>query len=759
MFNTLLKKASESSFAAMASETLDSRPGSPAAQRRPPGSPLNNQQTGHGSLPTRKPTRNNRQGTGAINPHSSNAQLASQLDEAYNDIESFQKLLQKAAQEKLEANMDLLREEKDSLSEELFEARELIKTMRTAIESKAADDFLSPKSKSEDGGTGTMEKVKPAGVPSSTLTTADPLGITMISSQDPEAQEKDGVLPPKLSKRTESTGDATAVIKETSAKDEETAHKIQTLASKLSEATEKCKELEATLTVRTNELAKQKSDHEEKMKKMKAIFAAANKNLNEYRQSIAAKDEEISSLKARLETEPQQGEATAEQIQAISDLEAELKNQSELAASKLAQMESKYKQANVQLEKIRVEYQQYKQRASALLQQQRDSQPKDDDSKLNELQKKKKKLLRNRSLTVDLQEVELKKSAIENELLLALDQISSLESGQEIHRRQERQHTRQLKDLERSLKDAQRERESLEARIASMQELRDMEAQSLMRELGGTTKDIEEKLAKKEEENAELHRILDRSNDDITAARQEIQTLKDLIKTMEAQGETSAAASLAAAATASATASASASATMSTEDQGIKGYGQLSISTGHGSRSTFSPQDVDSPISRASSSLSLPLERPAVYSTLSDLLAAKPLVERSPFSETSGNGVVASQGLTSVKEKEYQIKLQHLTDLLNESEENHQKLLDQAKVLKEEIRNLDRAEKRQNLSVDYLKNIVLKYLEAPDRERLLPVLTTVLQLSPAEVASLKKKTIQQPSVPAMVLNGFFGSSS
>jgi hypothetical protein len=76
-------------------------------------------------------------------------------------------------------------------------------------------------------------------------------------------------------------------------------------------------------------------------------------------------------------------------------------------------------------------------------------------------------------------------------------------------------------------------------------------------------------------------------------------------------------------------------------------------------------------------------------------------------------------------------------------------------VLKEEIRNLDRSEKRQGLNVDYLKNVVLKYLEASDREPLLPVLTTVLQLSPTEVASLRKKTAQ-PSASSMVLGGLFG---
>ena len=75
-------------------------------------------------------------------------------------------------------------------------------------------------------------------------------------------------------------------------------------------------------------------------------------------------------------------------------------------------------------------------------------------------------------------------------------------------------------------------------------------------------------------------------------------------------------------------------------------------------------------------------------------------------------------------------------------------------LLKEEIRNQDRAERRQNLSVDYLKNIVLKYLETTDREPLLPVLTTVLQLSPAEVASLRKKN--QASASSLVLGGLFG---
>ncbi|KAF9951545.1 hypothetical protein BGZ72_006965 [Mortierella alpina] len=756
MFNTLLKKASESSFAAMASEALEARPGSPAGSRRPPGSPLTGQQQNGAQPQVRKachqqqppirffitlitgnphelaiPTRL----SGPSNPHSSNAQLASQLDEAHSDIESFQKLLQKAAQEKAEASQqkalksaDQLRSEKDTLCEELEEARAVIKAMRSTLEDKAADEFLSPKLAGQDG--------------SSDVGTSDPLGA--VSAEN-------GVLdmPPKgSSESTESlpANEATELSVVTSAVASSVVsaleEKIKDLTLQLSTQTEKSQELERTLNQRSEDLTKQKSDHDEKMKKMKAIFAAANKNLNEYRQTIAAKDEEIAELRSRLETQPPAvlDEQVTEQNQAVQDLEAELKSQSEAAAIKFQQMEGKYRQANSQLEKLKEEYQQYKQRASTLLQQQRESVQTDDDSKLKELQDQLEVMSKdNRSIANDLQEAEARKSQAESELQLAMDQIASLESSHEMSRRQERQHTRQLKDLERALKDAQREREAAESRIASLQELQAVEAQSLMQELGGNTKHIEERLAKKEEENAELHRILDRSSDELAAAKQEIQNLRDLVSSSEAKPD--------------APTFASASASPHNDTEVRNQVQQLLISTGMGARPSFPHQDQESPISRASSSMSLPTERPAVYSTLSDLLAAKPLVDRSPFSEPNAGPAVHAP-LSSTKEKEYQVKLQHLTELLNESEANHQRLLDQEKLLKEEIRNQDRAERRQNLSVDYLKNIVLKYLETTDREPLLPVLTTVLQLSPAEVASLRKKN--QASASSLVLGGLFG---
>ncbi|KAG0276492.1 hypothetical protein BGZ95_007469 [Linnemannia exigua] len=752
MFNTLLKKASESQFVALASEALDSRPGSPASARRPPGSPLSGQQQQQqngANSPPRNPNPRTNSG-GAINPHSTNAQLASQLDEAYNDVEALQKLLQKATQEKSEIarSADTLREDKDALNEELQEARSVIQAMRASLENKATDEFLSPKLAAQDG---TLETGGDR-VPSIAATLDDPLGAISGDSKMLKAEASDDTS----SSVTHSTGDSissvpvrastpSTSIATATANTTAIENAIRELKSQLSVKSDQCLSLEESLAQKSSELTKQKSDHDEKMKKMKAIFAAANKNLNEYRQSIAAKDEEITELKSRLENSEPTEEQAKEQNQIVQDLEAELKTQSDIAATKLQQVEGKYKQSNSQLEKLRVEYQQYKQRASALLQQQRESVEADDDSQLKELQSQLQDLAReNKSTTLELQEAESKRTTLEGELQLAMDQIASLESSHEISRRQERQHARQLKELERSVKDAQRDREAAESRLASLQELRTVEAQSLMQELGGNTKHTEERLAKKEEENAELQKILDRLSDDLAVAKQEIQNLRDLVSSSETNAEGSPANG--------GPASASNSQTFEPEKNLSQ---QLHISTALGPRSSFSPLDQESPISRASSSLSLPAERPPVYSTLSDLLAAKPLVDRSPFGDAHGGlgTPAAAAALSSAREREYQIKLQHLTELLNESEANHQRLLDQ-----EKIRNLDRAERRQNLSVDYLKNIVLKYLETTDKEPLLPVLTTVLQLSPAEVASLRKKSAP-PSTSSMVLGGFFGGGN
>lgn len=80
----------------------------------------------------------------------------------------------------------------------------------------------------------------------------------------------------------------------------------------------------------------------------------------------------------------------------------------------------------------------------------------------------------------------------------------------------------------------------------------------------------------------------------------------------------------------------------------------------------------------------------------------------------------------------------HLAALLAESEASEARLSQLTQALKEEIRRNERSEERQKHieNLEYLKNIVLKFLTLPrgeERSRLVPVLTTLLRLSPNEV--------------------------
>uniref|UniRef100_T2M9Z0 GRIP and coiled-coil domain-containing protein 2 n=1 Tax=Hydra vulgaris TaxID=6087 RepID=T2M9Z0_HYDVU len=81
-------------------------------------------------------------------------------------------------------------------------------------------------------------------------------------------------------------------------------------------------------------------------------------------------------------------------------------------------------------------------------------------------------------------------------------------------------------------------------------------------------------------------------------------------------------------------------------------------------------------------------------------------------------------------------KNEHVTVLLRESEANSSRLDDQVKLLKDEIRRLERnVEREQALSnLEYLKNVIIKFLKvgSMEREQLIPVLCTMLKLSNEE---------------------------
>lgn len=98
--------------------------------------------------------------------------------------------------------------------------------------------------------------------------------------------------------------------------------------------------------------------------------------------------------------------------------------------------------------------------------------------------------------------------------------------------------------------------------------------------------------------------------------------------------------------------------------------------------------------------------------------------------------VILQENLTTANKR-----LEHTTELLNESEAALMRLTEQAKILKEEIRRLERNQEREKeaANMEYLKNILLKFLSlkvGDDRQKLIPVLCTMLKLSPEEKALL-----------------------
>lgn len=90
-----------------------------------------------------------------------------------------------------------------------------------------------------------------------------------------------------------------------------------------------------------------------------------------------------------------------------------------------------------------------------------------------------------------------------------------------------------------------------------------------------------------------------------------------------------------------------------------------------------------------------------------------------------------------------QNQIDNLTKAYLDSENTNSLLSEQVKALKEEIRRMQRGTERLDLAenLEYLKNVVFKFLslesgQLEQKQRLVPVLSTVLKLSPDETAKL-----------------------
>ncbi|XP_015647561.1 protein GRIP isoform X2 [Oryza sativa Japonica Group] len=88
------------------------------------------------------------------------------------------------------------------------------------------------------------------------------------------------------------------------------------------------------------------------------------------------------------------------------------------------------------------------------------------------------------------------------------------------------------------------------------------------------------------------------------------------------------------------------------------------------------------------------------------------------------------------REEELAQSQRHILALQQEIEEleRENRLHDQQEaMLKTELRNMERSQKREGIDMTYLKNVILKLLETGEVGALLPVVATLLQFSPEEL--------------------------
>lgn len=74
-----------------------------------------------------------------------------------------------------------------------------------------------------------------------------------------------------------------------------------------------------------------------------------------------------------------------------------------------------------------------------------------------------------------------------------------------------------------------------------------------------------------------------------------------------------------------------------------------------------------------------------------------------------------------------------LQEEIEELERENRLHSQQEAMLKAELRNMERSQKREGVDMTYLKNVILKLLETGEVEALLPVVGTLLQFSPEEI--------------------------
>lgn len=83
--------------------------------------------------------------------------------------------------------------------------------------------------------------------------------------------------------------------------------------------------------------------------------------------------------------------------------------------------------------------------------------------------------------------------------------------------------------------------------------------------------------------------------------------------------------------------------------------------------------------------------------------------------------------------------IRRLQQFLTEHQETNSKLRAANEELKAKLMEMDRASKRSGANLEYLKNMVVVWMEGETKDEILKVIATILQFSPQEIARIEEK--------------------
>ncbi|KAL2919770.1 hypothetical protein HK105_200687 [Polyrhizophydium stewartii] len=469
-----------------------------------------------------------------------------------------------------------------------------------------------------------------------------------------------------------------------------------------------------TIAAKTAEYEKLQKEHEDRVRKLKGLLLAANKSITESKKLMGQREAETEELKSRLEAslaaEQELRERNDHLQKTVERMSSETLDDRDARQMQLQDLQKQLTAARAEAADVRAEFQSYKVRAAAALQKSSTSAVERRAADLEEIR------VRLERETLDQQEqlaqAQTRFRALEVDLATALDQLAIADAN--------------IKRLERS--------------DAEMQTLK-LEVESLNRKLA-----LEKQLHEQAITSLELSHA--------TALEQ----LKAQASAAPSEQRPS---SLASAANPSDAAS---SATIESEIIALKEQLARTLADLERHRKSSGHRDsISSDTSRSAGAAGGPA--PATPTAITSAVLPTPLSRTmSAHSSHWGEAVPglarngsfsAHNAISSYKEKEYQLQIQQLQEVLTENEAEIERLHSQEKLLKEELRRIDRMEKRQDLSVEYLKNVVLSFIESDVKEPLVPIIAQILHLSPDEAQRVRKK-VHRPEDDSIIPSfGFF----